>query len=379
MSRRCPRRQYNTNNCTVIRGTFNIATGLSLVLCCTLVAAWLWGRHTPRAFEIGHKGQLWRIATDAGHLRIDNEPQRLLDRRPLCWAQQRCDSLFESWRSLLFLPDHAAKELGSQAINAQVLRDRLCALAPAPSDGRFFSIGVLAALASVPTATRLIARLTTATRRGWHKRRFNRMHVSLFGSAALFSTGLFCGVTAVWMSHGAVFEFSYRGTLWRLFSDAGHLRIDTEAQRRVEQQPARWLQQRSQSLADRREEAVRRFVAYGGNDPDLWFRRVGELERRIWQVSELRRRMPKEAATPLVAGWVRLTPLFAASAAVPLCWVIGLGIGISRGKARRKAGLCHCCGYDLRATPGLCPECGTPGPLRGADGNNRSAEADPTD
>ena len=69
--------------------------------------------------------------------------------------------------------------------------------------------------------------------------------------------------------------------------------------------------------------------------------------------------------------WIHYRTLIMIAAPLPL---LRLARALRRWRrsrlanARIRAGLCADCGYDLRATPGRCPECGTqaPAPQRAA-------------
>jgi hypothetical protein len=65
-----------------------------------------------------------------------------------------------------------------------------------------------------------------------------------------------------------------------------------------------------------------------------------------------------------------------AFSALPFTRLMGLILMTRRQHVRRRAGLCPCCGYDLRGSPARCPECGAACKAASLAGTSRPREID---
>jgi len=68
------------------------------------------------------------------------------------------------------------------------------------------------------------------------------------------------------------------------------------------------------------------------------------------------------AATLFTPYW-GITLLFGI---IPTCWLAGAVVRVRRRAWTKRLGLCPSCGYELRATPEKCPECGAMPKAKGA-------------
>jgi hypothetical protein len=89
----------------------------------------------------------------------------------------------------------------------------------------------------------------------------------------------------------------------------------------------------------------------GAPRPTGWWERLGFMYYHTKDVKT------GEGLQSTFAGGVPHWLLAGAFAAAPVGWAARR----LKARRRRRRGLCPRCGYDLRATPGQCPECGAAG------------------
>src|SRR5262249_9536721 len=145
--------------------------------------------------------------------------------------------------------------------------------------------------------------------------------------------------------------------LWELASCKGRLWLTNEPHLRLEQQRiSRWRQRRLDAFERRRSDS-RAFLPQIVDTAEeaKSFRVAGPALPEWFGVPD---GVPT-ALTPPRRGYSLAYPFaIAAAAALPFAWAGLALVKRRRTKQSRAKRLCISCGYDLRATPDRCPECG---------------------
>jgi hypothetical protein len=154
----------------------------------------------------------------------------------------------------------------------------------------------------------------------------------------------------------------HRGQRWELAADAGRLWVDNSPQLVFERR----------IIASKEIQVATRSRAYQETlldpptgeipvDPKITNARDGVLASRAYSASLLElARLKKTHATPSQAHSISAVVPLLMTLTLPVWWMMRR-VGTSR---RSRQGLCRQCGYDLRASPSRCPECGAQVPIR---------------
>jgi len=174
-------------------------------------------------------------------------------------------------------------------------------------------------------------------------RRLRRWLFTLLAGVSL----ILCMATLVLWVRGYIVSdiLNYQTHTWAfdLRSGIGELTATLDTMRRDDPFPLRWLHD-----------------DYSAQRRERWSRPVGVLGFHIDQSVT-----PMPASPAMTSYQIGVPDWFQAAlfSIAPAVWFIRRRL--ARKREGKGNGLCVICGYDLRATPDRCPECGTIPPMKG--------------
>jgi hypothetical protein len=142
-----------------------LGAALSLLLCVTLLGAWLVSLRATVAFDFAARETLWRVSVAEGRLRVDDTPQRELELRRLLSAFNEQDRLDKAAHESLIINDGAIDAAAFAAADRQ--RETLIARNRVRDDIDRMLTRAGAVRPGARSASMLVVILATAFAPGW--------------------------------------------------------------------------------------------------------------------------------------------------------------------------------------------------------------------